>query len=82
MQLLGPLVCTAALSFVDGILAPGAEVDRVEPTDFERRGSSHAGGLDEDVRRDVDKREPREWVVVVWQEKRRRVPLRAFRRPN
>jgi hypothetical protein len=31
------------------------------------------------MERDIDHREPREWVVIVWRSIRRRVPLRAFK---
>ncbi len=75
------LVCVEPLRFSDGVLKAGTRVERLQPTNAEVNGRGEfVGGLKEDQERDIDKREPREWIVVLWNGARRRVPLRAFRR--
>lgn len=76
----GRLRCIQPLRFVDGVLAVGEEVDQVEPTVAEQKGGQFFGGLESDMRGDPDQTPPKLWVVVVWRDKRRRVPIRAFRR--
>jgi hypothetical protein len=76
------LIAIRPLRFVDGILETGTRVQRLEPTDFERKDKgpkSYVGSLEEDVKNDFITTEPRAWVVVEWKGQRRRVPLRAFR---
>lgn len=54
-------------------------VRRVEPTEMETEMNTKTrGGLMQDMKNDPDKSDPREWVVIEWLLKRRRVPLRAF----
>lgn len=73
-------MCIEGLSFREGTLEPGTIVERMEPTPMETRVKSRTlGCLREDERTDVDKRHPLEWVVVLWKNRRRRVPLRAFK---
>lgn len=75
----GWLVCVEAVVYADRTIEPGTRVHRVNPTKAEiQGGAKFQGGLIEDAERDLDKREPREWIVIEYVGNRRRCPLRAF----
>lgn len=76
------LECVEPLRFSDGVLEPPEIVKLLRPSQAELGGRPFSGSLDEDERGDIDHREPRRWIVIDWRGRRRRVPLRAFRRPQ